>query len=71
MNRKALLAVTAALLAIIAVVSLATLAGNDTATQHQTAHTKNLVDISSVAKLRARFNRDVGKPRLLVLFSPT
>jgi len=31
----------------------------------------SLADVSSTAELRARFNRDAGVPRLLLLLSPT
>lgn len=30
-----------------------------------------LVDVTSVDSLRARFNADAGRPRLLLIFSPT
>jgi len=30
-----------------------------------------LVDVQNIATVRAQFNRDAGKPRLIILVSPT
>lgn len=35
------------------------------------ARTPSLTDISSVDALKARFNADAGKPRIILLLSPT
>lgn len=35
------------------------------------SHTPSLEDISSPEPLKARFNADAGKPRIILLLSPT
>jgi hypothetical protein len=37
----------------------------------QSAAGMNLTDLHDISDLQARFNQDVGKPRLVLLVSPT
>ncbi|MGH3114406.1 MAG: hypothetical protein ACRDOP_13175 [Gaiellaceae bacterium] len=46
-------------------------ASPDAGTQTRSHGDARLVDVSSANQLRARFNRDAGIPRLVLLLSPT
>ena len=67
MRRAALLLL--ALLAV-AVLALAACGGDETATPEASSGGE-VQELANVLDLRADFEADTGKPRLLVLFSPT
>jgi hypothetical protein len=58
-----------ALLAL-AVLALAACGGDDATTQ-QASSGADVQELANVLDLRADFQADAGKPRLLLLFSPT
>ena len=45
--------------------------GGDSAATEATPKRATLKDVSNVLELRAAFNEDRGKPRLLLILSPT
>jgi hypothetical protein len=67
MKRRDKLAIAAVLLAVSALA-----AGYELLVpHHHPPPGVTLTDLSSVHQLQTRFNRDDGKPRLILIFSPT
>jgi ABC-type glycerol-3-phosphate transport system substrate-binding protein len=59
-----------ALLLFLAAVALAGCGGNETAAS-ETTDTGDVEELANVLDLRSAFDADVGKTRLVFLFSPT
>ena len=62
-----MLRVASVLLAITAALAATACGGTD----EQTGGSGRLTEVSSVAPIAARFDEDKGRPRLLLLLSPT
>ena len=55
---------------VVAVIALAACGGDETAAP-EASRGDGVQELANVLDLRAAFEADAGKPRLLVLFSPT
>ena len=59
------------LLAVLALAACGGSGGNDDAAAPEAAPTDGVQELANVLDLRAAFEADAGKPRVLFLFSPT
>ncbi len=65
------LAVELMVLAVVSALLLAACGGTRGSEPHTTATARGVVNLTSVSVLKARFTRDAGKVRLILLLSPT
>jgi ABC-type glycerol-3-phosphate transport system substrate-binding protein len=59
------------LLAVLALAGCGGSGGDDDATTSEAASADGVQELANVLDLRAAFEADAGKPRVLFLFSPT